>query len=211
MPGPRGEAAPRPPSARSASCRPQGEMCVWAGVFVMAGPTVWRRCPWTIASPLFTFALLRFLSGGGQAGAAAGGAAMCKVLWGTWSASRSAWVGPALQCVRPGRTLPRWLWCYQSTPFPFPGIGPIAPPPRSFAPGRDCLPRRSALRCKLWAAPRPACRHPAPGAAVPREVRRAACLRGLCGKHQHAAPLATTGQVPLSQGVNGAWPGVYTG
>ncbi|KAL4425018.1 hypothetical protein ABPG77_001796 [Micractinium sp. CCAP 211/92] len=40
-----------------------GEMCVWAGVFVMAGPTVWRRCPWTIASPLFTFALLRFLSG----------------------------------------------------------------------------------------------------------------------------------------------------
>lgn len=40
-----------------------GEMCVWAGLFVMAGPAVWRLCPWTLASPLFTFVLIRFLSG----------------------------------------------------------------------------------------------------------------------------------------------------
>ncbi|PSC67318.1 hypothetical protein C2E20_8998 [Micractinium conductrix] len=40
-----------------------GEMCVWAGLFVMAGPAVWRRCPWTLASPLFTFLLIRYMSG----------------------------------------------------------------------------------------------------------------------------------------------------
>lgn len=40
-----------------------GEMCVWAGLWVMTGPAVWARFPWTIASPLFTFYLLRFLSG----------------------------------------------------------------------------------------------------------------------------------------------------
>ena len=39
-------------------------MCVWAGLFVMAGPAVWLRCPWAAASPLFTFALIRFMSGG---------------------------------------------------------------------------------------------------------------------------------------------------
>lgn len=38
-------------------------MCVWAGLWVMTGPAVWARFPWTIASPLFTFYLLRFLSG----------------------------------------------------------------------------------------------------------------------------------------------------
>lgn len=38
-------------------------MCVWAGLWMMAGPAVWARFPWTVASPLFTFYLLRFLSG----------------------------------------------------------------------------------------------------------------------------------------------------
>jgi hypothetical protein len=41
----------------------QGEMCVWAGLFVMAGPAVWMRCPWTVASPLFTYLLIRHMSG----------------------------------------------------------------------------------------------------------------------------------------------------
>ncbi|KAL4855947.1 hypothetical protein ACK3TF_003705 [Chlorella vulgaris] len=40
-----------------------GEMCVWAGLFVMAGPAVWMRCPWTVASPLFTYLLVRHMSG----------------------------------------------------------------------------------------------------------------------------------------------------
>jgi hypothetical protein len=39
-------------------------MCVWGGLFVMAGPAVWLRCPWAAASPLFTFALIRYMSGG---------------------------------------------------------------------------------------------------------------------------------------------------
>lgn len=45
-------------------------MCVWAGLFVMAGPAVWRRCPWTLASPLFTFLLIRYMSGQWEGGAA---------------------------------------------------------------------------------------------------------------------------------------------
>ncbi|EFN53044.1 hypothetical protein CHLNCDRAFT_137283 [Chlorella variabilis] len=40
-----------------------GEMCVWAGLFVMAGPAVWVRCPWAAASPIFTYLLIRHLSG----------------------------------------------------------------------------------------------------------------------------------------------------
>lgn len=34
-----------------------------AGLFVAAGPAVWVRCPWAVASPLFTFALIRYMSG----------------------------------------------------------------------------------------------------------------------------------------------------
>ena len=37
---------------------------MWAGLVAMAGPAVWAHCPWTLASPLFTFFLLRCLSGG---------------------------------------------------------------------------------------------------------------------------------------------------
>lgn len=51
----------------------QGEMCVWAGLFVMAGPAVWTRCTWTLASPFFTFFLLRFLSGEQRCGGVGGG------------------------------------------------------------------------------------------------------------------------------------------
>lgn len=38
-------------------------MCVWAGLFLMAGPAMWRAAPWAAASPAFTFLLLRCLSG----------------------------------------------------------------------------------------------------------------------------------------------------
>eukprot|EP00887_Chlorella_sp_A99_P007495 scaffold2.g7495.t1 len=40
-----------------------GEMALWAGVLVLAGPEVWRRCAWAAASPLFTYWLIRHLSG----------------------------------------------------------------------------------------------------------------------------------------------------
>ena len=41
----------------------QGEVFVWTGMFLMAGAAVWRAYPWTLASPLFTYVLLRHVSG----------------------------------------------------------------------------------------------------------------------------------------------------
>ena len=65
FPAPRRAACPRPqPAAPPARAWPaQGEMVVWAGVCCMAGPAVWRRCPWVLASPALTAILLLFVSG----------------------------------------------------------------------------------------------------------------------------------------------------
>ena len=43
-----------------------GELCVWAGVWVMAGPAAWRACGGLAAlSPLFAYLLITQLSGAG--------------------------------------------------------------------------------------------------------------------------------------------------
>jgi hypothetical protein len=50
------------------------------------------------------------------------------------------------------------------------------------------------------AAPAPPCRHSAPGAQLPRAVRRSAAVRAVQGGHQPAPALAPARQVPVNAG-----------
>jgi hypothetical protein len=102
-----------PPAAHCQPvCRLQGEMCVWAGLFVAAGPTVWLRCPWAAASPLFTFLLIRYMSGAtGGTGRGGGGGCVWLDGWGF------GWLGSGLlwwHCLRWGRGLSCSVACLPS-------------------------------------------------------------------------------------------------
>lgn len=107
--GPRCLPALADPFAAMAA-RSQGEMCVWAGLFVAAGPTVLLRCPWVAVSPLFTFLLIRYMSGEGVGSCAA----RARVL-----VARSLSVGVVSRHAQCGATL--------SLPGPpsLPGVPPL--------------------------------------------------------------------------------------